>query len=624
MGKLNFYKAEKNVSEIITGTWKILIADDEEDVHILTKTVLKNFVYKNKTLEFISAYNSEQTLNVLKNNDDIVLILLDVIMESDDAGLRVVKDIRENLNNQYIQIVLRTGQAGLVPETEVVMNYAINDYKEKTELTSKKLITTIVTALRSYENIRALNDSKTQIEFLNSDLNKLVESLDKNVIACKVDENANLRYVSSAFCKAFGYRKEELIGNSKSMLIHPDFDKEVLQDLQDAYKNKKVWHGEVMYRTKSGKTLWANVKRSFELVDTHIDSLDFTSVLFDITNQKEIESLNYELNRLLSSFDDYVIASRADIDGNILYVSKAFSDISGYRKDELIGQKHNVVKDRHYDEKVYKKLWETITSNKVWTGEVKNKKKDGEIYWLRTIISPEYNLKGEFLHYTAISQDITAQKDIERANSEIELLNEEIIDTQKEVVFRLGAIAEARSKETGMHVKRVAEYSKLLALYYGLSNNESEIVKMASPMHDIGKVAIPDNILNKPGKFTPEEFEIMKTHSQIGYEMLKSSSKTILKAAAIIAHQHQEKYDGSGYPQGLRGEDIHIYGRITAIADVFDALGSDRVYKKAWDDERIFNMFKEEKGKHFDPILINIFFKNIDKFLEIRDSLKDI
>lgn len=344
----------------------------------------------------------------------------------------------------------------------------------------------------------------------------------------------------------------------------------------------------------------------------------------DITNKKEIESLNYELNGLLSSFDDHVIASKTDKEGNIVYVSKAFSDISGFRKDELLGKKHNIVKDDEVQTGLYKNLWKTITSNKVWMGEIKNKKKSGEFYWLKTIITPEYDFNGEFLNYTAISQDITAQKDVERANKEIELLNEEVIDTQREVVFRLGAIAEARDKETGMHVKRVAEYSKLLALYYGLNENEAEIIKMASPMHDIGKVAIPDNILKKPGKYTPEEFEIMKTHAQIGYEMLKSSNKTILKAAAIIAHQHQEKYDGSGYPQGLIGEDIHIYGRITALADVFDALGSDRVYKKAWDDERIWSLFKQERGKHFDPVLIDLFFKNIDEFLKIRNKFKDV
>jgi len=115
----------------------------------------------------------------------------------------------------------------------------------------------------------------------------------------------------------------------------------------------------------------------------------------------------------------------------------------------------------------------------------------------------------------------------------------------------------------------------------------------------------------------------MKTHAKIGYEMLNSSPKTILKAAAVIAHQHQEKYNGSGYPQGLSGEDIHIYGRITALADVFDALGSERVYKKAWNDEAIFNLFKEERGKHFDPKLIDIFFEHLAEFLKIRDTFCD-
>ena len=147
---------------------------------------------------------------------------------------------------------------------------------------------------------------------------------------------------------------------------------------------------------------------------------------------------------------------------------------------------------------------------------------------------------------------------------------------------------------------------------------------MASPMHDIGKIAIPDNILNKPGRHTKEEFEIMKTHAQIGFEMLNKSDRPIIKAAAIVAKEHHEKWNGSGYPNGLHGEDIHIYGRITAIADVFDALGSDRVYKKAWDDEKIFQLFRDEKGKHFDPKLVDIFFKHLDKFLQIRDEFKDI
>jgi response regulator RpfG family c-di-GMP phosphodiesterase len=218
----------------------------------------------------------------------------------------------------------------------------------------------------------------------------------------------------------------------------------------------------------------------------------------------------------------------------------------------------------------------------------------------------------------------TMIKGIKGAMSEINELNEEIEATQREVVFTMGAIGESRSKETGNHVKRVAEYSKLLALYYGLSEDEAEMLKQASPMHDIGKVAIPDAILNKPGKFTDEEFEYMKKHAQLGFDMLKGSSRPLLKAAAIVAHEHHEKYNGKGYPRGLRADEIHIYGRITAVADVFDALGSDRCYKKAWDDEKIFDLFKKERGEHFDPKLVDIFFKHLDEFLAIRDRFKDI
>jgi response regulator RpfG family c-di-GMP phosphodiesterase len=202
-------------------------------------------------------------------------------------------------------------------------------------------------------------------------------------------------------------------------------------------------------------------------------------------------------------------------------------------------------------------------------------------------------------------------------------LNKEIEDTQKEIIFTMGAIGESRSKETGNHVKRVAEYSKLLALHYGLPDHEAEMLKQASPMHDIGKVAIPDAILNKPARFTPEEFEKMKEHAQLGFDMLKHSERSLLKMAAIVAYEHHEKYNGSGYPRGLKGEDIHIYGRITALADVFDALGSDRVYKKAWDDEKIFNLFIEERGEHFDPNLIDIFLEHKESFLKIRDEFKD-
>ncbi|WP_017756673.1 HD domain-containing phosphohydrolase [Calidifontibacillus oryziterrae] len=203
-------------------------------------------------------------------------------------------------------------------------------------------------------------------------------------------------------------------------------------------------------------------------------------------------------------------------------------------------------------------------------------------------------------------------------------LQYEIEETQKEIIYTMGEIGESRSKETGNHVKRVAEYSRILADGLGMKREETELIKMASPMHDIGKVAIPDDILKKPGKLTDEEFEIMKSHASIGYNLLKNSKRHILKAASIIANEHHEKWNGRGYPNGKKGEEIHIYGRITAIADVFDALASDRCYKKAWELDRILNLFKEERNEHFDGKLVDVFFDKLDELLKVRDTYKDV
>ena len=357
-------------------------------------------------------------------------------------------------------------------------------------------------------------------------------------------------------------------------------------------------------------------------------------------NLQEIVKLNEELDRLVESFDKYVIASRTDLKGIITYASKAYQSISGYTKEELLGKPHNIVRHPDMPKSSFEDMWRTIQSGQVWKGEVKNLRKDGTFYWVDANIAPYYDNENNHIGYSAIRYDITDKKKVqelskqlEDVNSDLEnqvlvrigeiyALNQEIKDTQKEVVTTMGIIGESRSKETGNHVKRVAEYSKLLALHYGLDEDEAEMLKEASPMHDIGKVATPDSILNKRDILTKEEKEHMCTHTTLGYQMLNKSNRALLKMAATVAHEHHEKYDGSGYPRGLRGEEISIYGRITALADVFDALGSSRVYKPAWEDEKIFTMFKEQSGKHFDPKLITIFFDNLDEFLKVRDTFK--
>ena len=203
-------------------------------------------------------------------------------------------------------------------------------------------------------------------------------------------------------------------------------------------------------------------------------------------------------------------------------------------------------------------------------------------------------------------------------------LKNEIEQTQRELVYRLGEAVETRSRETGNHVKRVAEISKLLALKSGLSTREAEVLKLASPMHDLGKIGIPDSILNKPGKLDNDEWLHMKKHALIGYDILASSEREILQLGGKISLEHHEKWDGSGYPYGKKEEEISIQGRITSVADVFDALASDRCYKKAWPIDEVLAYFKEQAGKHFDPNLINMLFENLEEINAIRARYADI
>lgn len=206
----------------------------------------------------------------------------------------------------------------------------------------------------------------------------------------------------------------------------------------------------------------------------------------------------------------------------------------------------------------------------------------------------------------------------------IKLATKELISREYETLFVLSKTAEYKDPETASHISRVAHYSKLLAKYYGLDEEEQEKIFHASPLHDLGKIGIRDDVLLKPGKLDFDEFEHMKTHPLIGYEILKGSQNPFLEAGAIISLTHHEKFDGSGYPKGLKGEEIHVYGRITAIADVFDALTSIRPYKKAWSFEEAINFLNEQKNKHFDPVFIDIFIDSIDEVKEIYKKFETI
>jgi len=228
-------------------------------------------------------------------------------------------------------------------------------------------------------------------------------------------------------------------------------------------------------------------------------------------------------------------------------------------------------------------------------------------------------------YYTMIEN----QKDI--LEQEVQKRTKELNDTLKlakrteyEISIRLGLASEFRDLETGGHIKRMSHYSELLAKLYGLNDKECELILYAAPLHDIGKVGIPDKILLKPGRFEGNEFEIMKQHAILGAKMLEGADEfPVLKAGHIIALQHHEKWDGSGYPNNIKGKDIHLYARIVAVADVFDALSSKRCYKEAMDIDTVISIIKDGSNKHFDPKLVELLLNNLDQFLKIKDLYKD-
>lgn len=332
-----------------------------------------------------------------------------------------------------------------------------------------------------------------------------------------------------------------------------------------------------------------------------------------VKNSKALSHKDHLLENYKEAIDYSTIVSKANKNGIITYVNNAFCQISGYCEEELLNKPHNIVRHPDMSAEVFQEMWYELQEGNRWQGILKNLKKDGTSYWVDASISPIFDDKGNLVEYIAIRRDVT----------DIILLNEEIKETQSELIYLMGEAVESRSKESGHHVQRVAYYSKLLAQLAGLEFEECEIIFSASTMHDVGKLSIPDAILLKSDALNDEEWAVMKTHAETGYKILGGSNRPLLKMAATVAYEHHEHYDGKGYPRGLKADEISIYGRIVAVADVFDALGTDRIYKKAWPLKDILDHLVEHSGKQFDPWLIDLLIEHLDQFIAIKDKFND-
>lgn len=500
---------EEIISEV-QHPWKIAIIDDDEQVHEVTKMALSTYQYAGKPLQFFSAYSATEGRELFEQHDDIAVCLLDVVMETDTAGLDLVKDIRAN-NNDFTRIVLRTGQPGQAPEEEVINAYDINDYKEKTELTRTKLTTLMHSCLKTYEYI--INQ-----EYTRAGLEKVLES------TAKIFENP--------FIKDFA--------TGIMMQIMSLFE------FSNSAAYVRIDHAMAAYEKKRKLQIISGIGDFEPKNESHIEKNIPEHILKSIFEQKQKFRVYYD--------DRYFVAS------------------------------HLGKEDEHY--------------LLALSGE------------LSRFSELNFKLASVFCHNALIAFENIS-------------LNNEIEEAQWEMVYLLGGAVETRSKETGNHIKRVAELSELLALAIGLDQKAAEFIKWASPLHDIGKIAIPDSILNKPGKLDPEEWEIMKTHAEEGYKMLCNSSKQVIKLASRIALDHHEHWNGAGYPNGKKADEISIEGRITAVADVFDALCSKRCYKQAWGHEEAFAYMQECAGSQFDPQLIDALLSSRPTVLDIYNRYRD-
>jgi len=464
-------------------SWKILIVDDEPEVHLLTQTVLNNIQFDGRPLRFLSSFDSEGTRQILRNEDNIALILMDVVMEEKDSGLKLVRYIREELKNNITRIILRTGGAGEEPVKNIINKYEINDYKEKADLTTPRLFTSIIKSLRNYRDLVRSHEINREIEESRIKLTKVIQLSSK---------------------------------------------------------------------------LFAT--RTIELFMTEL--INLTSLLIDLPGDIWFQQ-GSEKRELPSVVIDHLNAE----------IKPSYTTLEG---DYFIGRISTPVKEPLY---IIADGCLNLPGNEIQMLEI--------FFSNANIVYNNLVLKADFQA------------------------------TQSEMIGLLGDVIENRSRELSGHQERVSDYALILAGKLNIPKEEAAILKDAVKLHDTGKIGIFDSILDKPGPLTSEEFEAMKSHTTIGYDILRFSSRKLCQMAASIAWEHHEKWDGSGYPRGLSGEQIGQLGRITCIVDVFDALSSDRVYRKAWSFEKTIQFIQDGRGTQFDPHMIDLFLEEKDKIKEI-------
>ena len=488
--------------------WRILIVDDDAEVHAVTRLSLRRFMFEGRPVELISAFSAAEARDVLSKTDDVALILLDVVMETEDAGLKFVRHVRQTLGNRSVRIVLRTGQPGSAPEQEVIVDFDINDYRAKTELTHERLTVCTITALRSYRDIRT-------VEANNHALRRIAESA---------------------------------AGMFRSNLMHQFLEYMLTQAVSVIEAGSGVTEGALFCASQTD----------------HITLTPETTVIAGCG--RFAASVGRTLTEVLGAAE------------------------AGEIEAIIAGRRHCFRAGR---------IVLTIQVQGRWSGAV----------MIPVAVAPSESLAalvGVFVTImTAALDNVYLMEELRRSN--------------KATVVALADLAENRDTDTGEHVLRVARLTGEIARELQRRAHPElteplfvEQVGLASMLHDLGKVGIPDGILKKKDRLDPEERAVMETHTLLGGKTLEKARKVVSESCYLtlgweIATGHHEAFDGTGYPNRLKGSEIPLSARIVAVADVFDALTSQRAYKKAWPVADAIAYVVERGGKQFDPAVVDAF-----------------
>lgn len=492
---MDFFAPSKGTEKVdSTAPWLVIVADDDDGIHRITDIALADVEFEGQPLQLIHTYSAQETFEALKSHPETALVILDVIMETENAGFNLIPRIREELGNSMVRIVLRTGQSG-VPAMQAIREYDINDYKDKLDMSQDTILTMIYSCLRSFKHIRMIDQNKRKTQALFASIPSLLRlSSFSTFVSAAFEQFVSVAEMGGGFVLA--------------------------QSTGPGSHDLRVVIGTGAFQGKDGLLL-------ADVIPTEV--VDYT--LGDVINGY------IGPRRYIGVYGSVERGTRRVIFADDLPMDESTRSLFDIMADSISTACENLA------------------------------------------------------------------------------LREEMEETQREMVSVLGEAIQTGSIMPGSHVRHIAETSYLLALGLGLSEREAQMIRLAAPLHDIGRSGIPNSVMNSAAVSRTEQEEMMREHPMVGYRMLSRGGSEVMQLAAQIALQHHENWDGSGYPFGSAGPEIGLPARIVAVADRLDMAMENLFTREPWSLDKIVDSVAERAGTELDPMIVSVLKQNIGAIL---------